>query len=366
VAERHDRRHDRAKRLERLVSIAPGTLGALALAYLDDLRLRNYSRHTVRSAAIHVRLFLTWCEERGLVEPGQLCLAVLQRYQAHLFHHRKEDGRRLSFQSQWDRLGGLRRFVGWLFRHGHLADNPAARLELPRLEKRLPRGVLTVEEAEAVLAQADLATPRGLRDRAVMELLYATGIRRGELERLAVEDVDFAAGLVRVVEGKGKKERLVPLSERAAAWLEKYLEEARPRLVRRRDPGTLFLGRWGEPLQGGQLGKIVHQHVAASGIAKEGSCHMFRHTLATLMLEGGADIRFVQQMLGHATIATTEIYTHVALRKLKEVHAATHPGARLSRRQRSQLGEAGADPRARLLSSLAAEAAEDEVTEAEP
>ncbi len=356
MAERHDRRHDKAKPIEQLVTVAPGSLGAFALAYLDSLRIRNYSPHTVRSARVHLRLFLTWCEERGAVEASALTLSVLQRYQAHLFHHRKEDGRKLSFQSQWDRLGGVRRFCGWLFREGHLPTNPAARLSLPRLEKRLPRGVLSAEEAEAVLAQPDVSTTRGLRDRTVMELLYATGIRRGELERLAVADVDFGSGLLRVALGKGNKERLVPLSERAAAWIEKYLEEVRPRLLRGRDDGILFLGRFGRPLQAGQLGKLTREYVIASGIPKEGSCHMFRHTLATLMLEGGADIRYVQQMLGHATIATTEIYTHVALRKLKEVHAATHPGARLSHRQRRELG----DPRELLLSSLAAEASEED------
>ncbi len=355
MAEQTDGRSKRAKRLEQLVTVIPGSLGALALAYLDDLRLRNYSPHTVRGATIHVRLFLTWCEERGTTEPAQLTLSLLQRYQAHLFHHLKEDGRRLSFQSQWDRLGGLRRFCTWMHRHGHLEHNPAHHLELPRVEKRLPRGVLTAEQAEAVIAQADVTTPRGLRDRALMELLYATGIRRGEVERLRIEDVDFAAGLVRVALGKGNKERLVPISERAAAWIEKYLEDSRPQLVRRKDPGTLFVGRFGQPIRGGQLGKIVRQHVAASGIGKDGSCHMFRHTLATLMLEGGADLRYVQQMLGHATIATTEIYTHVALRKLKEVHAATHPAARLSRRQRRELGDA----REEFLSSLAAEDAGD-------
>jgi integrase/recombinase XerD len=359
---RHDRRRDRAKPLEKLVTVEPGTLGALALAFLEDLRVRNYSPHTVRHAGIHLRLFLTWCEERGVTLPEELSLPLLRRYQTHLFHWRKEDGRRLSFQSQFDRLGGVRRFCKWLHRNQHIPENVGAMLSLPRIEQRLPRNILSAAEAEAILAQPEVATPRGLRDRALLELLYATGLRRGEVERLRPEEVDLAEETVRVVEGKGKKDRLVPLSERAAAWLEKYLEEARPCLVKGRDPGTVFLGRWGTPLSGAHMGNLIRQYLETAGVPKEGACHMFRHTMATLMLEGGADIRYIQKMLGHATLQSTEIYTHVAIRKLREVHAATHPGARLTRRHRAQLGleEEPADPREELLSCLAAEAAEEE------
>jgi integrase/recombinase XerD len=360
MAERVDRRHDRAKPIEKLVTVAPGTLGAFALAHLGDLRLRNYSRHTIRHTMVRLRMFLVWCEERGITALVEVSPALLRRYQSHVFHHRKEDGHRLSFVSQHERLAEVRRFFAWMERRGHVDANPAAKLELPRVEKRLPRGILSVEEAEAVLAQPDVGSPRGLRDRAILETLYATGVRRQELAALTVDDVDLRGAVIAVREGKGKKDRLLPLSERAAAWLSKYLEEARPRLIRKHDPGRLFLGRWGQPLGEMHLGKLVRVYVSAASLGKEGSCHMFRHTMATLMLEGGADIRYVQQMLGHATITSTEIYTHVALRKLKEVHAASHPGARLSRRQRHELGEAPRDPREQLLSSLAAEAAEEE------
>jgi integrase/recombinase XerD len=359
MAERHDRRHDKARPIETLVSVEPGTLGAFVLAFLSDLQLRNYSHHTVRHTMVRLRLFLVWCEERGIRALEEVTPELLRRYHAHLFHHRKQDGHRLSFVAQYDRLAEVRRFFSWLERQGHVTKNPAARLELPRVQRRLPRGVLSAEEAEAVLGQPDVTTPRGLRDRAILETLYATGVRRQELASLTVDDVDLRSATIAVREGKGRKDRLLPLSERAAAWLAKYLEDGRPQLIRKHDPGKLFLGRLGA-LGEMQLGKIVRECVRASGIGKEGSCHMFRHTMATLMLEGGADIRFVQQMLGHATITSTEIYTHVAIRKLREVHAASHPGARLSPRQRRALGEETIDPREGHLSSLAAEAAEEE------
>lgn len=329
-----DRRHDKAKRLEALVTIEPGSLGAYALRYLEDLRVRNYSPHTVRTATVHLRLFLVWAEERGIKTPEALVLEILERYQRHLFHLATEDGRRLSFHSQYDRLGGLRRFCRWLARSRVLLGNPASALELPRVERRLPRNVLSAQEAERVLAQPDPTTPRGLRDRAILETLYATGIRRQEAVALAVGDVDLVALTLMVRQGKGKKDRLLPLSERAAAWIEKYLEEARFTLLRgRRDPHLLFVSRLGGGIEVGQLGKLVRTYVHAADIGKEGGAHLFRHTLATLMLDGGADLRYVQEMLGHADISTTQIYTRVAIRKLKEVYEKSHPATKL-RRQR--------------------------------
>ena len=219
---------------------------------------------------------------------------------------------------------------------GYLEENPGAKIHLPRAEKRLPRGILTAAEAERVMAQPDLDTKLGLRDRAILELLYSTGLRRGELERLTIRDLDISGGTLLVRQGKGKKDRMVPLSERASAWLEKYLDEVRPHLVhpaRGPDDGTVFLGQRGTSLQGQQMAKLVRVYLRAARVPKEGACHLFRHTCATLMLEGGADIRYVQRMLGHATLQSTEIYTHVAIRKLQEVHARTHPGAKLRRRR---------------------------------
>lgn len=353
-----DRRHDRAKPLEKLVTIEPGSLGSYALRYLDDLRVRNYSPHTVRTAGILLRLFLVWCEERELKEPRQITVPILERYQRHLFHHVQENGKRLSFVAQADRLGGVRRFFHWLVRTRVLAMNPAASLENPRLERRLPKAVLTAAEAERVLAQPDVTTPRGLRDRAILETLYATGLRRLELLALRLEDLDLESGTLMVRQGKGKKDRMLPLSERASAWIEKYLHEGRFELWRGVDPGALFLTHFGKALGPERLTKMVRLAVEAAGVGKPGACHLFRHTLATLMLDGGADLRYVQEMLGHADISTTQIYTRVAIRKLKEVLDRTHPAARLGRRRSAERDDdelAGNPEREAFLSSLAAE-----------
>lgn len=326
-----DRRRLRAKRIEDLVPVEPGTLGALALRYLEHLETRGYSPHTVRTARIHLRLFLVWADERGIEHPEAVDLAVLERYQRSLFHHRKADGAPLSFQTQYDRLGGVRRFLHYLRRTRAIPSNPADLLEPPRVERRLPKAVLSAEEAEAALAQPEVETVQGLRDRAVLETFYATGVRRQELIRLSVYDLDAGAGVLAVRQGKGKKDRRVPISERAVAWVTKYLEEARPALVREPDEGVLFLTSRGDALSPALLTHRVRSYLEAAGITKPGSCHLFRHTVATLMLDGGAELRHVQAMLGHSDISTTQVYTRVALAKLRLAYEKSHPGVRLHR-----------------------------------
>jgi len=363
-----DRRHLRRKPLSAVVTLEPGSLGAWGMRYLEDLAVRNYSPHTIRTAEKHLYLFVPWCEERGVKEPRDVTVELLERFQRHLFHWVKEDGKRLSFHSQYDRLGGVRRFLRWLTRHRVIPMNPATSLEPPRVERRLPKAILSAFEAEQILKAPDVTTPRGLRDRAILEVLYATGVRRQELAALRIDDIDLENGRLMVRQGKGKKDRVLPLSERASAWIEKYLEEARFKLYRGPDRGVLFLTALGDRMQPGQVTKIVRRSMEAAEISKPGACHLFRHTLATLMLEGGADLRYVQAMLGHADISTTQIYTRVAIGKLKEVYERSHPGAKLSRRTSAAATAASdaadEDPRDAFLAELAAE--DDESDDGDP
>jgi integrase/recombinase XerD len=178
-----------------------------------------------------------------------------------------------------------------------------------------------------VLAVPDVGTPCGLRDRAMMELLLCTGIRRMELAGLAITDLDAQRGSLLVRSGKYRNDRLLPVGARALAWVQRYLQQSRPRLLGTADCGRLFVGHGGRPLSLNQLSTLMSQHVRSAGIGKRGSCHLFRHSMATLMLDGGADIRYIQVMLGHAQLGTTQIYTHVAIGRLQQVHAATHPAA---------------------------------------
>jgi integrase/recombinase XerD len=316
-----------------LLELDPEGLTAWMKRYLEWLRTKNYSERTVENRESYLGFFIAWSESRSILRPQEVTKPILESYQRHLYHHRKRDGKPLSFRAQHSRLVPVRAYFKWLTRQNVLLSNPASELELPRLEHRLPKHVLTVDEAERVLAQPDVREPLGVRDRVLLEVLYSTGIRRMEVVRLSLYALDAERGTLLIRQGKGRKDRMVPIGERAIRWLEKYLYEVRPALVVGADDGTLFLTNLGESFTPNRLTQLVRNYVDAADIGKRGACHLFRHTVATLMLEHGADIRYIQEMLGHADLSTTQIYTQVSIRKLKQVHDATHPGARLSRRE---------------------------------
>jgi len=304
---------------------SPGTLLFYLEPYHEWQLVRGFSEHTFARGLNHLRKFIRFCEERGVNTPEEVSRQVVERYQRHLFHAETPAGNPLSIRAQLSYLLTVRGFFRYLAKERILLYNPTADMDLPKVGKRLPRNVLTVQEAEAVLAGPEVEEPFGIRDRAILEVLYSTGIRRMEVVNLKRYDVDIDNRTVFIREGKGKKDRMVPIGERAVLWLSKYLREVRPRLVVEPDPQVLFLTHAGEFIAPNYLTEIVQRYVEKSGIGKKGSCHMFRHTMATLMLEGGADVRYVQAMLGHSQLSTTEIYTHVSIRKLKEVHEKTHP-----------------------------------------
>ncbi len=325
--------------------------------YLAFLEERNYSAHTVRTRDNYLRYFIAWCDERGLTRPQQLDRPILERYQRHLFYHRKADGDPLATSSQHARIIPIRHWLQWLVKQGHLRYSPAADLDLPRMEHRLPKAILTAREAEAVLAVPNVQTALGLRDRAMLETLYSTGMRRLEVIGLHVHDLDFERGTVMIRQGKGKKDRMIPIGERALAWIAAYRDGARSGLVAGKDEGTLFLTSAGEALGPTHLTRLVMDLVDKAAVGKRGSCHLFRHTVATLMLENGADIRFIQAMLGHVCLTTTQIYTQVSIRQLKAIHTATHPG-KLAAAGQHRLEDEG--PTAEdLLLQLGLEAMED-------
>jgi integrase/recombinase XerD len=306
-------------------------LGRWASAYLVWQLERGFSERSEPMRIANLRYFFRWCEARGLLRPEEITMPILERYQRHMYLSRKSNGAPLSWQSQSNRIRALQGYFRWLVRQGVLVSNPASDLILPRQERRLPRAILTAEEVERVLAVPDVSTPWGLRDRTILEVLYATGVRRLELSRLCVDDVDWERQVLWVREGKGKKDRVLPLGERATSWLLRYTREGREQLACSAEERVLFLNYLGAPLALDPLSLSVREYIEAAGVKKPGACHLFRHTMATLMLEGGADVRFVQEMLGHASLQTTTIYTHVSIRKLQEVHAATHPGVKLQR-----------------------------------
>lgn len=303
----------------------PDNLYAYMLRFLEAQRVQNYSERTIENRDLYLRYFIEWCEDRGLSRPQEITKPILERYQRYLFHHRKANGEPLSIRSQHTRTVPIRAYFKWLTRQNYILYNPASEIDLPRLEKRLPKHVLTQAEAEQIINQPDINTAFGLRDRAILETLYSTGIRRMEVLGIHTYDVDVDRGTLMIRQGKGKKDRMVPIGERALKWIIKYRDEVRPDLTMPNDDGLLFLTHHGEGITRNRLTQLVRDYVNTADVGKSGSCHLFRHTMATLMLENGADVRFIQAMLGHADISTTQIYTQVSIRKLKEIHTATHP-----------------------------------------
>jgi integrase/recombinase XerD len=293
-------------------------------AHFEAMLVTGRSAYTIHRSRVTLRRFIAWCDERGLKHPADVTKPVLERYQRHLFYYRKADGKPLTLGTQAVCLATIKLWFKWLARENHILYNPASELELPCKSRKLPRVILSIAEVEAILAQADVAAPAGVRDRALLELLYSSGLRRMEAARLAIYDIDFDRRLVMVREGKGKRDRIIPVGARALAWLDKYLLEARPQLLTV-EHEALFVTDYGEAAAPEFVAGCVRKYMHFAGVNKPGATHLLRHAMATHMLEGGADIRFLQAMLGHASLDTTEIYTHVAIEKLQAIHAATHP-----------------------------------------
>jgi len=337
-------------------------LGRLLEEHLEWLLVNNYSEDTADHARWSIGDFVRWAEQRGIEHPMEVTRPILESYQRYLYYYRQKNGQPLTFRTQHSRLTPVCRWFRWLVRNNHILYNPASDLDLPRMEKRIPRTIFSVEETERVLQVPDIHTPVGLRDRAILETFYSTGIRRKELVHLKLYDVDRERATLTIRQGKGKKDRMIPIGERALAWVGKYLGEARPQLAVEPDDATLFLTQYGEPFHPDAMSNLARDLIAQANLGKSGSCHTFRHTMATLMLDNGADIRYIQQMLGHAEISSTEIYTHVAIRKLQKIHAATHPGATLERKASAATSNTGQDDgeqKAELLATLDAEAEEE-------
>lgn len=354
-----------------LAASAPDSVAMWIRRYLEALTVRHCTVSAVAHRRSRLAHFNTWCVEHGIEQPVQVNYTIMARFQRYLFFYRTGNGLPLSVNGQVVSLQTVQMFFRWLVRHHHLPSNPAMDLELPRRTEGL-REPLTGTEVVAVLALPDLNTTLGLRDRAILELFYATGLRRTEMVNVWVSDIEPERGTLHVRLGKGGKDRFVPVGERALAWLAKYQRDVRPLLLaaahgcanaasgRSRHPASrdtnasmhgagcagaaeprLFVNTNGQPLSPDGLSWRVRMYFEQIGVVRRGSCHLFRHTMATAMLDNGADIRHVQEMLGHRQIGTTQRYTHVSIAKLKAVHAATHPAAKLTRSAAQEIdGEA--------------------------
>lgn len=303
----------------------PGSMAMLTEAFLSAQAVKGSSERTIQSRRYALTLFLRWAQDRDLIRPDSITKTILQSYQRHLFHLRKKDGKPLSVGTQIGRLVAVRGFFKWLCKEAYLEADPAAHLEMPKETRRLPEDTLSEKQVAQVLAVPDIDDPLGVRDRAILELFYSTGLRRSELARLELRDLCFERTTLFVRLGKGKKDRVVPVGSQALGWCERYLIEVRPLLQLQTDEPALFLTGYGHGFSPNSLGNLVTKTIRKADLGRGGSCHLLRHACATHMHEHGADIRIIQQLLGHAKLETTQVYTEVSINQLREVHARTHP-----------------------------------------
>jgi integrase/recombinase XerD len=251
-----------------------------------------------------------------LKQASQVTRPILEAYQRWLWRYTKANGQRLGWSTQRERLGTLKDYFRWLTKQNVLLHNPASELELPRMEKRLPTAALSLAQMDALLSVPNVADPLGVRDRAMLELFYSCGLRRAELCRLELSDLNTERRTLTIRKGKGKKDRVVPVGLRAITWLERYLQEVRPRLCLDTRTPALFITGYGEAFNPDVVSRMVAGWIKKV-TGRVASCHLLRHTCATHMLEGGADIRYIQQLLGHEKLETTAIYTEVSIKQLQ-------------------------------------------------
>jgi integrase/recombinase XerD len=302
----------------------------LLQCYFTELRADNWSPRTIERRRFSIGRFIDWAALRSIDAVNQITEDSLHAYRQSLFHHRNtRTGKPLSFGTQASYLTALKHWLYWLYEHQWLPLQLDHKIKLPKEEHRLPSGHLSLEEVGRLLSQVSLDCAEGVRDRAILEVFYATGIRRSELIALQIDDIQRSSNILSIRQGKGRRDRMVPLSDSALHWIDRYLDELRPELAGRscEPTDTLFLTCNGNTFHPVVLSAIVRRYLTAAGIRKRGSCHILRHTAATLMLHGGADLRSIQLLLGHQQLSTTQIYTHVTITQLCDIYRRTHPAA---------------------------------------
>jgi integrase/recombinase XerD len=296
--------------------------------YLALCLSRGQSDDTIRAKKYSLRKFCMWCFARNVLTIHQIDIALMDNYMEYLNAYRKpKDNQPICKANKYALLLNVKTFMGKMHNRGLIKNNPVAHIELPTVGRPLPKAIFTAQEVEKILEQPLLFGEKGLVDRVVLETFFATGIRRVELRDLDVEDIDIKQQLVRIRKGKGDREYILPISERACEWIVFYLAKLRPQLATISSGSALFLNDKGTRFRVNALSDAASRFVRLAGFKRGGACHLFRHSTATIMLDNGADLRHVQEMLGHANITSTQVYTFVSRSKLTEVYNKTHPSA---------------------------------------
>lgn len=303
---------------------------ALAHRHRQALLVRGYSVRTLATQGTYARRWQEFCADVKLATPGEVRAEHVAAFQKWLWHRPTARGAVRGIAGQNNVLAWVKGFFGWLQVEGVLTRNPAASAIYAKQPDPLPKDVLTLAEAVAILSAPDVSTLAGQRDRTILETMYATGLRRAELRALGVIDIDLEAEVVIVRQGKGGKGRVVPLTRTACACLETYLRETRLALLGRQDSARLFVSPVNHPGEDFCMGyhalsNLVRRYAQVAGVKKKVTPHLWRHTCATHLLQNRANVRHVQEMLGHKSLATTERYLRLTINDLKDAHRRHHP-----------------------------------------
>jgi integrase/recombinase XerD len=300
-------------------------LPSLASEYLQALQVRNFSERTVQGRRFLLEKFLLFLAGRGIAHTDGVTREVLADYQTELYHAVNLRGRPNCVSYQNNRLSAVKGFTRFLKERDYIVADPARDIPYAKPPKRLPRGILTPSEARKLINTPDTGCAIGYRDHTIMEVLYTTGIRKDELIKLSLEEVDYDDGFLRINGGKGNKDRVVPLGRIACRYLENYIKSVRSEFIKNPYNHHLFLSTRGNRLSKNMVWELVKKYAKKAKLKKSVSPHTFRHSCATAMLRNKADIRAVQELLGHESLESTQIYTHISINDLKETHKRCHP-----------------------------------------
>jgi integrase/recombinase XerD len=297
----------------------------LTAAYLRSLKVRGFTERTIAAVTWKLGRFTGFLDALGIGHVDQITSQMVRDYQMSLFEGVNRKGRPNSIAYQNGLLATAKQFLKFLKENDFIVSDPGRRVDYAKEPQRLPRGILSPSEARKVIHAPDTKTIIGYQDRTLLEVLYSSEIRKTELNNLTLADVDYNDGFLRIIEGKGKKDRIVPIGRIACRYLENYIKSVRPELIKDPYNNHLFLTLRGKRFSKNVAGELVKKYAKKAGIKKNVHPHTFRHTCATAMLKNKADIHSIQKLLGHASLTSTQVYTHLSITDLKDVHRRCHP-----------------------------------------
>ncbi len=293
-------------------------------AFIEDCRSRDYSPGTLAGYRKDINIFINWAWQQHCLTPNDITARLLEDYQQHLITYRTRYNTPLKPATRKTYLMRLQALLHWLSKQGVMMYSPIESIVLPESGITIPK-TLSMTEMDRLISAIDIHKPYGVRDRAILETLYSTGMRAIEAASLTPDNIDFDTGWVMIRQGKFKKDRRIPIGDTAMNWLNQYLKDERPKSKRAAEYTQVFLSAQSHPFTAKGISALVGRYLKQSGLRKQGGSHLIRHSMASHMLQNGADIRYIQQMLGHSSLSSTQIYTQVQDRDLKTEHRAKHP-----------------------------------------